>query len=116
MHKALNQKEDSLEEFLSNFSKDNSNLEVDRLFHSLEVKPAQRIYTYHKTDFVSSFKCGDLVHFNKVDKKGFVQSKVFPCQSVKFRNKGYNTLVDTDGKEYNLKYCSLIASKSLVFV
>ena len=115
-HKAFNQKEDSLEEFINSFSKENSQLEVDRLFHSLEIRPAQRVYTYHKTNFVSPFKCGDLVHFNKVDKKGNVLNKVFPCQSVKFRNRGNHTLLDTDGKEYNLKYCSLIVSKSLVFV
>ena len=115
-HKAFNQKEDSLEEFLNNFADENSQLEVDRLFHSLEVKPAQRVYTYHKTDFVSSFKCGDIVHYHKVDKHSTIVDKVFPCKSVKFRKRGNSTLLDTDGKEYNLIYCSLILSESLVFV
>lgn len=115
-HKAFNQKEDSLEEFLSNFSKDNSNQDVDRLFHSLTIKPATRVYTYHKHNFVSPFKCGDIVKYEKLRKDGFLQFKIFPCQSVKYRNRGNHTLLSTDGKEYNLNYCSMLKSESLLFV
>ena len=115
-HKAFNQKEDSLEEYLENYSKSHSKEEVSKLFQSLTIKPAKRVYTYHKTDFISPFKCGDIVKFEKLRKDGSLQLKVFPCQSVKYRNRGNHTLVDTDGKEYNLKYCSLLNSESLVFV
>ena len=115
-HKAFNQKEDSLEEFLSKYSKDHSKQEVDRLFYSLEIKPATRVYTYHKKGSVSPFKCGDIVHFYKKDKKGNVIDKVFPCQFVKYRNRGIPTVVDSNGKEYNLNYCSLLESSSLVFI
>ena len=115
-HKAFNQKEDSLEEFLNSYSETHSKQEVDRLFHRLVVKPAQRVYTYHKTNFVSPFKCGDIVRYHKERKKGILIDKVFPIQSVKFRNRGNLTVMDTDGKEYNLNYCSLLESCSLVFV
>ena len=74
------------------------------------------MYTYHKTNFVSPFKCGDIVRYYKETKKGIVTDKVFPIQSVRFRNRGNSTVLATDGKEYNLKYCSLLNSKSLVFV
>ena len=113
-HKAFNQKEDSLEEFLMKFSKDNFQLDVDRLFHSLKVKPAQRVYTCLKNGLVRPFKCGDIVHYYKIDKKGTIIDKVFICQSVKIRNKGNATVVDIIGKEYPLKYCSLLISESLV--
>lgn len=115
-HKAFNQKEDSLKEFLSKYSESHLKQEVDRLVYSLEIKPATRVYTYHKKGFVSPFKCGDIVHFYKKDKKGNVIDKVFSCQSVKYRNRGNPTVVDIDGKEYNLNYCSLLESNSLVFV
>ena len=115
-HKAFNQKEDSLEEFLSKYSESHSKQEVDRLVYSLEIKSATRVYTYHKKGFVSPFKCGDIVHFYKKDKKGNVIDKVSPCQSVKYRNRGNPTVVDIDGKEYNLNYCSLLESSSLVFI
>ena len=115
-HKAFNQKEDSLEEFLNSYSETHSKKELDRLSHSLVVKPATRVYTYHKSNFVSPFKCGDIVKYHKVDKKCIKTDKVFPIQSVKIRNKSKATVMDTDGKEYNLRYCSLLNSKSLVFV
>ena len=115
-HKAFNQKEDSLEEFLNSYSETHSKKEVGRLSHSLLVKPATRVYTYHKSNFVSPFKCGDIVRYRKVDKKGIVTDKVFPIQSVKFRSKSNPTVVGIDGKEYNLRYCSLLNSSSLVFI
>lgn len=115
-HKAFNQKEDSLEEFLNSYSETHSKKEVDRLSHSLVVKPATRVYTYHKSNFVSPFKCGDIVSYHKETKNGIVTDKVFPIQSVKFRSKSNSTVVGIDGKEYNLRYCSLLESSSIVFV
>ena len=66
--------------------------------------------------FVNPFKCGDIVSYHKADKNGNIVDKVFPIQSVKFRNRGNLTVVGVDGKEYNLRDCSLLNSESLVFV
>ena len=115
-HKDFNQKEDSLEEFLKYFSTTHSQGEIKQLFHKLLVKPAKRVYTYHKNNFISPFKCGDVVCYSKKTNSGIIDEFIFFCTSVKIRNNSNNVLVDTNGREYNIKYCFLKNSDSLVFV
>ena len=115
-HKAFNQKEGSLEEFLSKYSENHSKEEVDRLFNSLEIRPATRVYTYHKRGFVSPFKCGDKIRFYKQNKNGKIISFIFSCKIVKIRNKSSSTIVDIKNKEYVFNHCYLLESNSLVFI
>jgi len=105
-HKAMEQKIDSLEEYLDNYSKSHSKEELDRHFRELEVKPATRVYTFHKQCKVPNFKCGDLVKNLKTGEVG-IAIKVRPSVS---------SLELVSKRSSNFKYCKLLSSESLVFV
>lgn len=115
-HKATEQKTPSLEEYMNEYSKTHTKKETDRHFHSLSVKPAKRVYTYHKTGFISPFKCGDLIFCSYKDKQGKIMNVVFTCFGVKIRNDYKNTLMCKKNKEYNIKNCKLLNSRSLNFI
>jgi hypothetical protein len=103
-HKAFNQKEDSLEEYLSKYSEMYSQEDSNKLFNSLIVRPAKRIYTYHKKKKISPFKCGDIVK---------THLGVLIINRVRVSD---NTIGYKDNKTLNFKYCTLLKSESLVFM
>ena len=115
-HKAIEQKEPSLEEYMYEYSKTHTQKETNKHFHSLRVKPAKRIYTYHKTGFISPFKCGDTVYcsYKNINKKEL--QLTFTCFKVKIRPCKVNTLSDKDKHEYNMKNCILLKKGSLSFI
>ena len=112
-HKAFNQKEDSLEEFLYKYYESCSKLETRRIFSILKIKPALRIYTYHKKNIVPPFKCGDIVQYNKKTKKKEIKSKVFIVDKI---NMSKNIVEYANTKSCTFKFCKLLESKSLVFI
>jgi len=84
-HKATNQKEDSLEEFLNDYRLTHSEDAVQRLMHDIEILPAVRTYTYHKQKIIAPCHAGDIIKYEKNNKiKGNVKSMIFPAISVKF--------------------------------
>lgn len=84
-HKATDQKEDSLEEFMTQYAKTHTEKECNQLMHKLVIKPAKRTYTYRKEGLVASLRPGDLVEYRKVNKiKGDTKTFVFPAVSVEY--------------------------------
>ena len=84
-HKATDQKEDSLEEFMVAYAETHSDKECNRLMHRLIIKPARRTYTYRKEGLVAPMRPGDLVEYRKVNKiKGNTKTMVFPAVSVEY--------------------------------
>ena len=105
-HKAMEQKIDSLEEYLENYSKSHSKEEVDSHFRELVVKPASRVYTFHKQGKIPAFKCGDLVKNLKTGEVG-IAMKVKPSRNI---------VELGNNKSINFKFCKLLSNESLVFV
>lgn len=81
----MNQKSDSLEEYLAKYRETHSEKDVQRLMHELEIRPAQRTYTFHKTGEVAPIHAGDMVLYRKVNKiKGDTKTEIFPAASIKY--------------------------------
>lgn len=82
-HKATDQKEDSLEEFLEKYREDHSEKELNQMMHRIQILPAKRTYTYRKENHKPSMAPGDLVKYEKKNKiKGNTKTLVFPAVSV----------------------------------
>lgn len=91
-HKATDQKEDSLEEFMAKYALTHSEKECNKLMHELEIVPAKRIYTYHKEGLKSPIKPGDIVLYEKHNKiKGNTKRLVFPAVSVEYSETPYKS-------------------------
>ena len=113
-HKAFNQKEDSLEEYMSNYAKTHTKKECNKHFSELTVKPAKRIYTYHKKGIVSKFKCGDKVLYVKKNKiKGKTKRKVFVVEKIKISQE---KLEHNGTKSSKMKFCKILESTSLQYI
>lgn len=124
-HKATNQKEDSLEEFLNDYKSTHSEHDVQRLMHEIEILPAVRTYTYHKQELIAPCHVGDIIKYEKHNKiKGNVKSMIYPAVSVKFpevvrSKKGtkwtgreWEVGID-DNRVRKAKFCTPIASGCL---
>ena len=84
-HKATDQKEDSLEEFMAAYAEIYSEKECNQLMRKLVIKPAKRTYTYRKEGLVPPLHPGDLVSYEKINKiKGNTKTLVFPAVSVEY--------------------------------
>ena len=84
-HKATDQKEDSLEEFMAKYAETHTEKECNQLMHRIVFKPARRTYTYRKEGLVAPARPGDLVEYRKVNKiKGNTKIMVFPAVSVEY--------------------------------
>lgn len=124
-HKATNQKEDSLEEFLNNYRSAHSEDDIQRLMHEIEILPAVRTYTYHKQGFISPCHAGDIIKYEKHNKiKGNVKSMIYPAVSVEFsevvRSKKGTKWIERewkvgidDNRVRKAKFCIPIASGCL---
>ena len=113
-NKGLEQKEDSLFEYMQNYSRTHSKLECDRHFHELTIKPAKRIYTFHKNRIVPQFKNGDKFKYEKHNKiKGNTKTGVFICEGIRINE---NKLCHNSTKNKNIKYCKLLNHDSLQFI
>lgn len=111
-HKATEQKEDSLEEYMSKYAATHTQEKTNKHFTQLTIKPAKRTYTRHKKCIVSSFKTGDKVLYKKKNKiKGNIKQKVFVVESVKEEKLSFNQT-----KNHKTKYCTLLQSNSLEYI
>lgn len=94
-HKAMNQKSDSLEEFLAKYRENHTEKEVQQMLHRIVIKPDRRTYTGHKKGLVASAKPGDVVEYRKFNKtSGITKHQVFVATSYSF-----------DGRDKNGSYC-----------
>lgn len=109
-HKALEQKEPSLEKYLD----ENTSTfeERQRLCSKLKVIPATRTYTYHKREEVLPFKCGDKVIRKKRSKSKSKKREIYIINNIDSQRK--RILHDSGGEAF--KYCRLLESESLVYV
>ena len=113
-HKATAQTSNSLEEYMSNYAITHTKYECDNHFHELTIKPAKRIYTYHKNKIVSPFKVGDKVKYEKHNKiKGNAKTGVFIVDGLKISE---NKIIHNKTKNKLMKYCKLVNHNSLQFV
>ena len=111
-HKAFNQKEDSIEEYINKYLLTHTQEELNKHIHEIEIKPANRTYTKHKQGIVSLFKCGDKVLYRKKNKiKGNIKQRVFIVESVNQERLEHNKT-----KNFKVKYCTLLQSNSLEYI
>ena len=116
-HKATDQKDDSLEEFIAKYRETHSEKEVQQLMHRIVIKPAKRTYTYHKEGRVCQFHVGDTILYKKKNKiKGNTKTKVFVCTAIKLP-KDYNEARLGDGtKNKKMKFCKVLKSGCVAYV
>ena len=60
-HKATDQKTDSLEKYMAGYAETHTEAETAEHFRKLVVKPARRIYTFHKEGRICPFHIGDVI-------------------------------------------------------
>lgn len=95
-HKAENQKENSLEEFLTQYRETHTEKEVQQMMHHIRILPAARSYTFHKDGLKAICHPGDIVEYKKLNKiSGKMKRNIFVCTSVNF-----------DGKDKYGNYCA----------
>lgn len=124
-HKATDQKEDSLEEFLNDYRSVHSENDVQRLMHEIKILPAVKTYTYHKQGLIAPCHAGDIIKYEKHNKiKGNIKSMIYPAVSVEFSEvvrskKGakwtereWKVGID-DNRMRKAKFCTPIASGCL---
>ena len=112
-HKAMDQKEDSLEEYLAKCSKAHSSKDVQKLMHEIEIIPAKRTYTFHKQGLVAPCHCGDIIRYEKHNKiKGNTKRDTFVAVTVKMDKEGHVGYGEKKGTR-KFKFCRPIASGCL---
>lgn len=112
-HKAMCQKEDSLEEFLAEYRKSHSEKQVQQMMHKIVIEPARRTYTFHKQKLVAPCHCGDIIRYEKYNKvKGNTKRDTFVATLVSMDNDGHIGYGDKNGKR-KFKFCHPIASGCL---
>lgn len=109
-HKAFNQKEDSLEEYMIKYAETHTDKECRQHFHELEVRPATRNYTIHKSDKRPLFKLGDKIKYcnDRLNRRKIIIAENIVNSENKVR---YNNT-----KNCRFKHCTLLESKSFVFI
>ena len=113
-NKGFEQKEDSLFEYMQKFAESHSSFECDRHFHELTIRPAKRIYTFHKKNIVPTFKNGDKFKYEKKNKiKSNTKTGVFVCEKLDINN---NKIRHNETKNKDIKYCKLLNHDSIQFV
>ena len=112
-HKAMEQKAPSLEEYMVEYAKTHTELECKQHFHQLEICPAKRTYTYHKTGKVGFAHPGDKIKYCKINKiKGNTKSFIFIADSV---NVSRNVICSGTGNR-RAKYCKVIEAGCIPYV
>jgi hypothetical protein len=110
-HKATDQKDDSLEEFLTKYRETHTEKEVQQMMHRVDIRPAKRTYTYHKDGRVCKFHIGDLIRYKKKNKiKGNTKLDTFVCTGVRFGKDDSEQTLSNGTKEKKMKFCSVLQS------
>lgn len=109
-HKAEDQKEDSLEEYMASYAGCHSDVECARHFHELEIRPAKRTYTFRKKGLKLAARPGDLVSYTKKNKiKGNTKHKIVVAESVKYDPEGGHVCY-AGSKSFKGIYCIPVGS------
>ena len=111
-HKATEQSFPSLEEYLSEYALTHTEYECIKQARSLIIKPCKRTYTYHREEKAAPIHPGDIVKYEKHNKKGNTKTEVFVAESIKLSKN--QICYETKGK--NLKLCKRIMSTSVPYV
>lgn len=110
-HKATDQKDDSLEEFISKYKESHTEKEVQQMMHRIDIRPAKRTYTYHKDGRICKFHIGDLIRYEKKNKiKGNTKLDTFVCTGVRFGKDDSEQTLSNGTKEKKMKFCSVLCS------
>ena len=116
-HKATDQKEDSLEEFLAVYCQTHTEKEVQQMMHRIEIRPAKRINTYHKDGRICPFHPGDTILYEKHNKiKGNTKRMIFVCTGIYFPEDEKQQKVCHGSKNKKMKFCRRIRSGCTPFV
>lgn len=112
-HKAMDQKEDSLEEYMAKYTETHSKKECDKHFHELTIKPAKRTYTYHKYGTISPIHVGDTVKYEKKNKiKENIKKEIFVATNLSISE---SKIIGNNFKK-KLKYCKTIKAGNIPFI
>lgn len=122
-HKGMDQKEDSLEEYMNHYAESHTGQECRRHFHELETRPAKRVYTYHKKNQVKGqlnqdkvkvpVKAGDLVKYEKHNKiKGNTKMDIFVATKLDMSNE----VIRFGTKNRQIKNCRSIQTSVMPII
>ena len=112
-HKATNQKDDSLEEYMSKYARIHTEAECRRHIHELEITPAKRTYTYHKNNIRSVAHAGDIIRYEKKNKiRGNTKNMIFVATSVEMCGEGH-IKYGNGSQSRKIKFCRPIGSGCL---
>ena len=112
-HKAMEQKEDSFEEYMDKYSKTHTPQECAKHAHELVVKPAKRTCTFHKEGVIAPIHAGDTVKYEKKNKiKGNIKRLVFVATGLDMSK----AKVEHGTKNKLLKFCKRIRSGCLPYI
>jgi hypothetical protein len=110
-HKATDQKENSLEEFLFEYGQNHTKKEIEQLLHQIVIKPAVRTYTYHKYGRHCSYHTGDTIIYKKYNKiRGNTKAEVFICTGIKLPNDYNEARLCCGTKNKKIKFCKVLKS------
>ena len=114
-HKAMDQKVDSLEEYMAKYARTHTQKQCDRHFHKLEIRPAKRVYTYHKDKIRTTWHLGDTILYRKHNKvKGNTKQRVFTAIGIEVKEGKVSH--GNGNKNKKAKFCSFLKGGSLAFV
>ena len=109
----MDQKEDSLEEYMAKYTETHSKKECDKHFHELTIKPAKRTYTYHKYGTISPIHVGDTVKYEKKNKiKENIKKEIFVATNLSISE---SKIIGNNFKK-KLKYCKIIKAGNIPFI
>lgn len=115
-HKAEDQTEDSLEEYMAKYTETHTKLECGRHFHGLEIRPARRTYTFRKKGLKLVARPGDKVSYTKKNKTyGNLKHKIVIAESVKSDDEGGHVEY-ADGKKFKSIYCKPVGSGCVQYI
>ncbi|MEE0929935.1 MAG: RRXRR domain-containing protein [Acutalibacteraceae bacterium] len=117
-HKAIDQKEDSLEEFLTKYRETHTEKEIQQIMHQIDIRPAKRNYTYHKDGRVCKFHVGDLICYEKKTKnKENTKRDTFVCEGLRFtKDENEAKILHNKTKEKKMKFCYVLKSGCIPYV
>ena len=111
-HKATEQQEDSLDEYVSKYAKTHNAKECATHMHELDIKPAERTYTFHKENKVAPIHVGDVVKYEKRNKTKDIRKAIFIAMRVRV----FNGTVNYSTKNKKLKFCKRLKSGCVPFI
>ena len=112
-HKAMEQKEDSFEEYMNKYSQTHTLQECARHAHELITKPAKRTYTFHKNGGIAPIHAGDTVKYEKKNKiKDNTKRLIFVATNIVMSEQKARC----GSKNKLLKFCQRIQSGCLPYI